>query len=143
MKSLRAHPGFRGDVDRERPRLVHELELHPGSAHDYQGLSKLPAGTLLSVDLGRAPDSSAPVRYWSAQWAAEEGVAHPLRLSEAEAIDELDRVVRDAVRLDEGRRSLGGVPVGRGFDSSTVVAAMQAQAKRPVRTFTMSSPSRT
>lgn len=137
LKCLRAHPGFRGDVDRNVLALYMSSSYISAPHTIYEGVAKLPSGTLMSVGLGGSGASAAPVPYWSARQAAEQGVAEPLKLSEPDAIDELDRVVRDAVRI----RMRADVPLGAflsgGVDSSTVVAAMQAQAHHPVRTFTI------
>ena len=57
-------------------------------------------------------------------------------------VEELDRLLQDAVT----RRLIADVPVGAllsgGIDSSVVAALMQAQSARPVRTFTGVSTSR-
>jgi asparagine synthase (glutamine-hydrolysing) len=75
------------------------------------------------------------VPYWSARTVAEAGADH--RLGPEEATDRLDELLRDAV----ARRMVADVPLGAflsgGVDSSTVVALMQAQSGRPVRTFTV------
>jgi asparagine synthase (glutamine-hydrolysing) len=137
LKCLRAHPRFRADVDRNVLALYLSASYIPAPDTIYEGVSKLPPGTFMSVGLGGHAASRAPASYWSARRAAEDGVADPLDLSEPEAIDAFDQVLLDAVRI----RMRADVPLGAflsgGIDSSTVVAAMQAQAHRPVRTFTI------
>ncbi len=67
---------------------------------------------------------------------AERGAAEPLPAGPALA-EELEALLTDAV----GRRMVADVPVGAflsgGVDSSLIVALMQRQSERPVRTFTI------
>jgi asparagine synthase (glutamine-hydrolysing) len=140
LKALAAHPAWVGDVDREALSLFLRHNQVPGPFSIYQGIAKLPPGCLLSLDCeaggppGRLP---APLAYWTAQAAAENGHAQPFAGDKSEAADELERLLRRSVR----GQMLADVPLGAflsgGIDSSTVVALMQAQSERPVRTYTI------
>lgn len=139
LKALRAHPAFRAQVSRDAVALYLRLGYIPYPYSIYQGIWKLPPGHILSLEVGAQPTSELPqtVRYWSADDVYANGAADPFRGSEHEAIDELDRLLRDSTRL----RMIADVPLGAflsgGIDSSTVVALMQAQSTRPVKTFTI------
>ena len=75
--------------------------------------------------------------YWSMREAALRGREHPFTGSFSEASQELERRLREAIR----GQSEADVPLGAflsaGIDSSTIVALMQTQSERPVRTFTI------
>ena len=102
----------------------------------YKGIRKLPPAHYLKLSPG-SDGRESTASYWSMRAAAEEGSARPLEVSEEEAVEGLDRLLRDAVRL----RTVADVPVGvflsGGVDSSTVAALMQAQASGPVKSFSI------
>src|SRR5690606_7890406 len=79
-----------------------------------------------------------PRRYWSAVECGSDAARKRTAVSDAEAVDLVDRALREAV----GIRMRADVPMGAflsgGVDSSVVVAAMQAQSTRPVRTYSIS-----
>ncbi|WHZ20046.1 MAG: Asparagine synthetase [glutamine-hydrolyzing] [Rhodanobacteraceae bacterium] len=144
LKAITRVPGFDNAINRDALCLLlrHNYITAPHSI--YQGIRKLVPGMLLSVsaDMARMPASevtltAATRTWWSAREAAEAGVADRLRLSDSEAADALERVLRDAVAL----RMEADVPLGAflsgGVDSSLVVALMQAQSSRPVQTFSI------
>ncbi len=99
----------------------------------YRGIHKVPYGTFLAFRADQR--DPAPERYWSWAEVAQRGAADPFRGTEADALAELDALLRDAVRT----RLEADVPLGAflsgGIDSSLIVALMQAQATQPVRTF--------
>jgi len=139
LKALRAHPGFRAEVDREALALYLRYGYVPTPWSIYRGVRKLPPAThvVLSSDgLARHADPS-PNAYWSIEQSARAGLADPFAGGDEAATAALDALLRDAV----SGQMIADVPLGAflsgGIDSSTVVALMQAQASGPVKTFTI------
>ena len=134
LKALRAHPAFRGEVDPGALALYLHRRCVPAPHSIYRGVCKLPPGTLVAV---RGLGETGPEPYWDPCERFEAATRDPFRGGEAEAVAELDALLRDAVRI----RMEADVPLGAllsgGVDSSLVVALMQAQGARPVRTFTI------
>ena len=135
LKALRAAPGFAPSIDRDALVAYFRHANVPGAATIYRESRKLLPGTLLVWREGSEPSTEI---YWSARTAAEHGRSHwNAPVDRDGAIETLDTLLRDAV----GRRMVADVPLGAflsgGIDSSTVVALMQAQSSRPVRTFTI------
>jgi asparagine synthase (glutamine-hydrolysing) len=137
LKSLRAHPDFKGEINRDALALYLRHNYIPSPYSIFRGIYKLPPGTLITVDGSGGNKVPSPHAYWSCREAAEKGVADPFHGSEHEAIEQLESLLRDAVKL----RMEADVPLGAflsgGVDSSTVVALMQAQSERKVRTFSI------
>ncbi len=135
LKGLRAHPAFDAAIDRDALALFLRLGYIPAPHTIHRDIFKQTPGTILTVCMVNGALEWAEQPYWSARTVAEAGMRAPLRLSDDEAIERLDAALRDAVRL----RMIADVPLGAflsgGVDSSTVVALMQAQSERPVRTF--------
>jgi asparagine synthase (glutamine-hydrolysing) len=138
LKALASHPEFRGEIDRGAVALLLRHNCIPAPYCIYRGIRKLLPGMILTLTAADEKDAS-PVPYWSAREVAERGVADPFVGTDDEATDHVDALLHEAVRL----RMLADVPIGAflsgGIDSSAVVAVMQAQSDRPVRTFSIGS----
>jgi asparagine synthase (glutamine-hydrolysing) len=136
LKALRAHPQWTGAIDRNVLALYFRHNYVPGSHCIYQGLHKLLPGHWVTIAQPHAA-LPAPQPYWSLRDVAAAGLGTPFQGSAADAVDALETLLLDAV----GIRMMADVPLGAflsgGVDSSTVVALMQAQAVRPVRTFSI------
>jgi asparagine synthase (glutamine-hydrolysing) len=139
LKTLRAHPAWRGEIDRGALALYMRHNYVPAPYSIYKDVAKLAAGGLLTLPWGNGASGRAPSveRYWSARDVAEAAAASPFGGTESEALGELDALLRDAVSI----RMHADVPLGAflsgGVDSSAIVALMQAQSSRPVRTFSI------
>jgi len=135
LKALKAHPTFDAGIDRNALCLFMRHSYIPSPYSIYDGIAKLEAGCLLTVSLtDRAPKV---VRYWSAASVATKGVIAPFAGSAEQGVDALESLLKSAVQ----QQMMADVPLGAflsgGIDSSTVVALMQAQSSRPVKTFTI------
>jgi asparagine synthase (glutamine-hydrolysing) len=143
-KAIAAFPEFVPEIN---PHAVAEF-LGRGWLPDdhciWQGVFKLPPGSILSfgaADLPALRDAAALRKransWWSLIDVARKGRAEPVHADDGQLVSELDHLLRQAV----GERMVADVPIGLflsgGIDSSTVVALMQSQSTRPVRTFTI------
>ena len=134
LKGLRAHEGWTPALDRDALARFLRLAYLPGPATIYRGVSQLPPGTILVAHAGKAPELRA---FWSLDEIARDGQAARFQGSEAEAVEQLDALLADAVKL----RMIADVPLGAflsgGIDSSTIVALMQRQSAQKIRSFTI------
>lgn len=143
LKAIRAFPGFQAQVDAAALAMVLRRGWVPEGHCIWEDVFKLPPGTMLSIradDLqtGGIDSLRTQVRnWWSLADVAEKGQRNPPNLRPADLERELDRLLRVVVR----ERMVADVPLGAflsgGIDSSTIVALMQVQSPRPVRTFTV------
>jgi asparagine synthase (glutamine-hydrolysing) len=139
LKALRAHPQWRGRVDRRALALLVRHGYVPAPLCIYEDIYKLPPGCALTLTPAQSRDriTAAPLPYWSAPSIAEAGVAHPFGGNEQEARDQLLVLLQQSV----AEQMVADVPVGAflsgGIDSSLVVAIMQAQSRRPIKSFSI------
>ena len=138
LKALRAHPGFSAPIEPGAVALFFRLGYIPAPYSVYQGIAKLPPGTILTLrEKDRAGTLPSPVAFWSAEQAVGAALADPFRGSYEDAQNQLEALLSDAVRL----RMIADVPLGAflsgGIDSSLVVALMQAQNQGRTRTFSI------
>ncbi len=137
LKALREHPAWRGEIDRGALTLFLRHGYIPAPYSIYSGIRKVLPGTVVTFQLGASRTEPTEGVYWSAQQVTEAGAAEVLSGGETELLDDLERLLRQTIR----REMIADVPLGAflsgGVDSSLVVALMQAQSTRPVRTFTI------
>lgn len=136
LKALRQYPTFSEvTIDRDALCLYMRYNSIPAPYTIYKGVKKLLPGTFAAIRPDR-PDVTMET-YWSLDNAVAHGRAHPFAGSETDAVKALDELLRTVV----SEQMVADVPLGAflsgGIDSSTIVALMQAQATRPVKTFTI------
>lgn len=135
LKAIREYPRFEGRIDEGALALYMRHAYVPSPHCIYQGFFKLSPGHILTLTLAdKEPVLSC---FWSASEVAKAGVHARAQGTDTEVIAELEEMLSLAVRL----RMISDVPLGAflsgGVDSSTVVALMQAQSGRPIKTFTI------
>lgn len=139
LKALRSHPQWHGKINRGAVALMTRYGYIPSPHCIYEGIHKLPPACVLTLteDAVRLQKTPAPNPYWSAQTLAEDGAANPFKGNEAEAAEQLNELLCQSV----GDQMVADVPVGAflsgGIDSSLVVALMQAQSSRAIKTFSI------
>ncbi|MBE2249309.1 MAG: asparagine synthase (glutamine-hydrolyzing) [Myxococcus sp.] len=135
LKALKVVPGFDTTLDPTALAGFLSSNCVPGSRSIYRSTQKVPPGAFLSFSAWNAEPHLT--RYWDPVEVARRGQSTRFAGTEAQAIEALDELLRDAVKL----RMVSDVPLGAflsgGIDSSTVVALMQAQSSRPVHTFSI------
>lgn len=136
LKALTAHPDWRGEVDRNALALYMRHNCVPAPWSIYKRIAKLlPAHFVVIREGGRTVGK--PQCYWDLGQVASRGATAVSHDGPKVLADELDSLLRDAVK----RRMAADVPLGAflsgGYDSTTVAALMQAQSKQPIQTFTI------
>ena len=132
VQALRRHAGFDDGIDRDALAAYFSRSYVPGPATIYRGARKLPPGSILSISAERPEPRIRP--FWSLADVVSQGVE---AVDDAEAVDELEALLGDAVAL----RQRADVPLGAflsgGVDSSVVVALLAQGSPRPVQSFTI------
>ena len=135
LRALKAFPGFENRINRSALALMMRHSTVPAPYSIYEDIHKLLPGTILTLN-ERNIDSWEVTTWWSMKTVAENGVANRID-SREEAIDSTEKLLEDSIRL----RMVADVPLGAflsgGYDSSLVVALMQAQSSARVKTFTI------
>lgn len=134
LKALRAHPSWRGEIDRDALTLYLRHGCVPAPFSIYRGIHKVEPASIVTIS---ADGGTASKRYWLLEDVVQRGRADPLAGSDEELVCELERELGKSV----GEQMVADVPLGAflsgGIDSSVIVALMQAQSPRPIRTFTI------
>jgi asparagine synthase (glutamine-hydrolysing) len=128
LRAFLALETFSARIDRSALGEYLALGYVPDPLCIFEGVKKLSPGHILSWDRERG---SRLDRYWSPAGSETPNV------DEWEAIEEVQRLLADAVRCHLAADVPLGAFLSGGLDSSSVVALMGRQMDRPVRTFSI------
>ena len=136
MKALYAHPDFERDLNKDALAAFLRHNYIPAPHTVHKTAQKLQPGYLLTID-GDLSGEPLIEKYWSMENVIKKGHANPFSGSDTEVVDHLEELLSDAIK----RRMVADVPLGAflsgGIDSSLVVALMQKQSDRPVKSFSI------
>ncbi len=125
--ALLAHPEISREVDTVAIDSYLSYLCVPAPLTAYKQIRKLEPAHYLIWKNGEIETK----RYWLPDFS------NKIKISEAEAIEETTRILRESTRL----RMISEVPLGAflsgGVDSSTVVALMAQESAQPVKTFSI------
>jgi asparagine synthase (glutamine-hydrolysing) len=129
---LKAMPE-RERIDRGAAALYTRFGYVPSPWSIYEGIRKLPAGCMLTIEQDGTQHMHA---YWNGRDLFEQAIAQPFAGTEDDALIAVEELLRDSVRL----RLVADVPVGLflsgGIDSALVAAIAQREIGT-VSTFTI------
>lgn len=127
-KALLAHPSVKAELDLDALRQYLSFDYVPAPRSIYNGISKLPAAHIMTIENGEIKTH----RYWNVSFSKNGN-----KPSLEQAASELRNLLSDAVRM----RLVADVPLGillsGGIDSSTVAAFATQHATDTVKTFSI------
>lgn len=136
LKSFQTHHSFKAEIDRRSLALYLKYGYIPSPHSIYKNISKISPGKMLKV-VPEYCEISEQKTYWSVEEVARNGIENQFEATESEILANLENLLLDATK----RRMISDVPLGAflsgGIDSSTVVALMQANSGKAVKTFSI------
>ncbi len=141
LKAICAHPDFRRDVDRGALTSYMRFGYVPAPMCIYDQMWQVQPGMMMRLDFAMMhagqdlQDMMSP--YWSAKDALETARDNLIEVDDLGVIKEFEGILSDCVK----DRMMSDVPLGAflsgGIDSSTIVALMQKNADRPIKTYSI------
>lgn len=138
IKAIRVCHGWKNNIDRDALALLLRHNYIPAPHSIYKNIKKVLPGTIATISTDSVVNGQINIReYWSFNKIAELGNATPYKGRDIDAIEHLHKLLLDSVK----NQMAADVPLGAflsgGIDSSAIVALMQAQSTRPIKTFTI------
>ena len=139
LKAFKVHPEFNAQINTDSVALQLRYNYIPAPYSIYKNIYKLSPGHYLQLKNNDLKKNLLPTSktYWSLIKKATYGNRNQLILSEPDIQNNLEKCLKNSVR----KQMMSDVPFGAflsgGIDSSLIVALMQSQSTRPIKTFTI------
>ncbi len=134
LNALRAHPAFKPVINRDAITLLLRHNYIPAPYSIYQQIFKLLPGTILTLDANKQLTTDS---YWSARDAMMQSVGSLDNSSVEQQLVSLEQTLKNAVSAQMAADVPLGAFLSGGVDSSLIVALMQSQSNKPVKTFSI------
>ena len=131
LKALRKHPNFVSEVNRDALCLYLRHNYIPQPHTIYKNVFKLPPGNFVKLE-----KAAEPKPYWSLVDVISNNYKTNT-LSDNENLEILENALKEAVRLQMQSDVPLGAFLSGGVDSSLIVALMQEQSSKPVKSFSI------
>jgi asparagine synthase (glutamine-hydrolysing) len=132
LKSIKALDEFIPEIDRDALSLFFKHNYVPQPYSIYKDVFKLPPGHFLALK-----GSCQPFPYWELSKLASKSNKYSENQSEKILLDNLDKVLSDAVSSQMQADVALGAFLSGGVDSSLIVAMMQEHSNKPIETFSI------
>lgn len=134
LSALKVHPDFNPEINRDAITLLLRHNYIPAPYSIYNNTYKLLPASIVSFNTAFESQSE---EYWSVHDVIQQSYKKVDNIDEAEHLSSLEVILRKSV----SEQMLADVPLGAflsgGIDSSLIVALMQAQSAKPVKTFSI------
>ncbi len=133
--ALREHPKFDHDTSNEA--ITHLLRycFIPAPLTIYNGVFKLPPGTLLTISTPFNGVLPAPTAYWSFIEEVKFGIALRPITDKKSHIESIHNILIDATQKRMASEVSIGSFLSGGIDSCLITAIMQSQSSVPIKSF--------
>lgn len=136
LKALKVHPSFRGEIDRDVLATYLRFNYVPTPYCIYKGFNKVVPGTFIRFKMDALSEPRVET-YWDIQGVARQPREFNDKADANNVIVSLDKLLSETI----ADKMISDVPLGAflsgGVDSSTIVALMQNQSDRPIKTFSI------
>lgn len=137
LKSIKSFPFFGVEIDRNAIALQLRFGYIPAPYAIYRDIKKLSPGCILKIPIKGSIQAEAEIPYWSFCESLKSGVDNPFVGGACDAINVLEGHLCNSVNQQMVADVSLGAFLSGGVDSSTVVALMQSQSSRRIKTFSI------
>ncbi len=142
LKAFHTHPDFPALVNPDHQALYFKYACVPAPYSIYKNVWQVEPGSLITLDINGLSTGQHLLpfmeKYWDAKDIVKQNAAERKKpLSDNEAISQFEALLSTCI----SERMISDVPLGAflsgGIDSSAIVALMQKQSTKPVKTYSI------